>query len=514
MFEVLAFAEVPIELSPLSPLVGGGQSITFRIKGEPETLDWNRAHSIIEAYILMNLMEGLVTFDSNLKAVPALAKSWQLSADRKSYLFRLRPGVLWSDGVPLKAKDFVYSWKRLLSPLTAAPYAYSLFDIVGAQDYNSGKIKDFEQVGVHALDDQTLQVTLNAPVAHWIFVPGFWVTFPLRQDVVEKYGEGWDSPGRMVNLGPYSLSSFDHNAKVTLKANAKYYGERGNVSKVTALIMKDDSEALSLYEQNKIDFLTELATADLKRLKTRSDLKAFPHLKTGYLAFVTSKTNLKVRRAIAMAIDKSKFNEILSGGQEPATSFVPPPLLGYSKTIGLPFYPKKARFELLHSGLDTTVPLKIEYLIPDWDKAQLIAETIQSELQKNLGIEVILKPYENKSYRTMLDLFAYPMFDYTWTADYPDPDNFLSVFQGDSGNSRTGWKNTEFDGMVQQARQVPDSKLRQDLYLQMQKVLLEDEVVIVPLYYEPNLVLVHSHVKSFELNPLDYLYLRKVNVVP
>ena len=224
------------------------RTFTFRIRDEPETLDWNRAHTAVEAYILMNLMEGLVTYEGSSTVAPALAQSWDISPDGKVYTFKIRPGVKWSDGVPLKAQDFVYSWRRLLSPLTAASYAYLLFDIEGAEKFNQGKLLDFDQVGIKALDDLTFQVKLTHPVAHWIYIPGFWVTFPMRKDIIEKYDAGWESPGRMVNLGPYSLVSHDIDSKVVLKSNPNYYRDRGNVDQIVALMMKDDSEALTAYE--------------------------------------------------------------------------------------------------------------------------------------------------------------------------------------------------------------------------------------------------------------------------
>ncbi len=163
---------------------GGKATFNFRLTGDPETLDWNRAHTAMETFLLMNLMDGLVAFDSKLKVVPALAKTWTRSDDGKTYTFKLREDVKWEDGVRLTAKDFVHSWKRLLSPTTAASYAYLLFDIEGAENFNKGTLKDFGQVGIKAPDDFTFQVKLTRAVAHWIQIPTFWVTFPLREDVV------------------------------------------------------------------------------------------------------------------------------------------------------------------------------------------------------------------------------------------------------------------------------------------------------------------------------------------
>lgn len=489
------------------------KTFSFRIPGEPETLDWNRAHTMIETYLLMNLMEGLVTFDKKLNVVPALAQSWKISPDGKTYTFKLRSGVKWSDGAGLKADDFVYSWKRLLSPLTAASYAYFLYDIEGAEEFNKGTLKDFAGVAIKAIDDLTFQVKLKRPVAHWINIPTFWVTFPLRQDVVEKHGSSWATPGRMVTLGPYTLSSHDFDTKIVLKANPNYYGERGNVEQVVGLIVKDDSTALSLYEAKKLDFLTDISTLDLKRLSGRPDLKTFPYLKTGYLGLVVQKfplTNVRVRRAIAMAIDKSKLGEILYGGQKGATSFVPPPMKAYSAEIGLKYDPERARRELAASGVVAS-GLKLELLLPNWDKQVTLAQLIQAQLKQNLGIDVSLQPFDHKTFRAQLDLHAFPLFEGSWSADYPDADNFLSVFLSESGNNRTTWKNAQFDKLVLESR-VGDPKKREKAYLQAQKLLLEEEAVIVPLYYEPIIALVNSRVQGLELNPVNYLLLRKVTL--
>lgn len=493
-------------------------TFTFRLPGEPETLDWNIAHTMVETYLLMNLMEGLLTFDSNFKVVPALAESWNVSDGGRTYTFKLKPGVKWSDGVPLKAHDFVASWKRLLSPLTAASYAYFLYDIEGAEAFNKGASRDFSKVGVRALDDRTLQVRLVKPVAHWIYIPTFWVTFPVREDLIQKFGSSWSTPGRMVTVGPFTFASHDHDSKIVLKANPSYHGKKGNIEQAVGLIINDDATAMNLYESGKLDFLTDISTLDLKRLAGRPDLKAFPYLKTGYLGFVVEKyptSNVHVRRAIAMAIDKSKLGAILHGGQKPATSFVPPRMLGYSAKAGLPYDPMRAKEELRKAGIVPGQLVKLDLLLPNWDKTQTLAQFIQNELKKNLGLSAALQPFDHKTFRAQLDLHVYPLFEASWSADYPDPDNFLSVFLGASGNNRTTWKNARFDELVLSARYSSGGggpKRREASYAEAQKLLLEKEAVIVPLYYEPNMALVRGRVKGLELNPLNYLLLRKVNL--
>ncbi len=496
-----------------------GKTFTFRLLGEPETLDWNRAHTPIETYLLMNLMEGLVTYDSDMKIAPALATSWTLSPDGTTYTFKLRPGVKWSDGVTLKARDFVYSWKRLLSPTTAASYAYFLFDVKGAEDFNKGKITDFNQVGVKALDDQTFEVKLAKPTAYWLNIPTFWVTFPLREDIVLKHGTAWDQPGRMVTLGPYTLSSHDIDSKIVLKTNPMYYGERGNIEQVVGQIVKEDATALSLYEAGKLDFMGDVAPLDQKRLEGRADFKSFPYFKTAYLGFVTTKfptNNPKVRRAIVMAIDRSKLPGILHGGQTAADSFVPPQMIGNSSKVGLKFDPVKAKEELRASGVDFSRPnMNVEIVMANWDKPLMVGQFIQGELKKNLGITVVLQPFDHKTFRAQLDLHAFPVFYNSWSADYPDPENYMSLFLADAGNNRTTWNNPKYDAMVIKARGMAkpsDATAREKVYLEAQKLLQEEDAAVLPLFYEPNRALVKPRVQGLELNPLNYLILKKINL--
>jgi oligopeptide transport system substrate-binding protein len=512
---------VGVLFSSLAPLANAAgetdakRTFTFRVNGEPATLDWNRAHTPIETYLMVNLMEGLVGLDENLKPVPAIAQSWKVSPDGKTYTFKLRPDVQWSDGVPVKAKDFAFSWKRLLQPLTAASYAYLLFDIEGAEDFNKGALQDFSKVGIKAIDDLTFEVKLKHPVAFWHYIPTFWVTFPLREDIVTKYGARWDMPGRMVTVGPFTLESHDLESKIVLKANPKYYGPHGNIERAVGLIVKDDSTAVTLFESGRLDFMTDIPSLDLQRLANKPELKTYPYLKTGYMAFVVNKfplSNVRVRRAIEMAIDKSQFGGLLHGGQTPATSFVPPKMMGYSKKAGLDYNPDAARKELAKAGIDPSHPIEMDMILANWDKNLTLAQFIQAQLKKNLGIVLNLQPFDHKTFRAQLDLKVYGSYLNSWSGDYPDPDNFMSVFLGGAGNNRTGWKNPKYDELVVSARSEQNSKVREKKYTEAQKILLEEDAVVVPLFYEPNIALVQKRVKGLELNPLNYLYFKKVNL--
>ncbi len=489
------------------------QTFTFRLPGDPETLDWNRAHTSVETWLLTNLMEGLVSHDTKMNVVPALAESWTKSPDGKTYTFKLRPGVKWSDGVGLKAQDFLYSWKRLLSPVTAASYAYILFDIDGAEEYYTGKNSDFSKVGISAPDDLTIVVKLAKPVAHFIHIPTFWVTYPLRQDVVEKFGTSWSKPGRMVTVGPFELSAYDLDSKIVLTANPNYYGERGNIREAVGLIVKEDSTALTLYETGRLDFLTDIATVDLKRLDGRADLQRFPYLKTGYLGFVVDQfpvSSVHLRRAIAMAIDKSKFAEFLHGGQRSTGGFIPEGMFAYNRSIGLKFDVAAAKKEMAKSGVK--FGQKIELVSTNWEKNLTICQFIQAELKKNLGIDIAIRSFDHKTFRAQLELNSFPIFLLSWSADYPDPDNFLSVFLGSAGNNRTKWKNSEYDAKVLLGRYSQNQKAREKLYDEAQRLLVEDEMAVLPLYNEPILALINPRVKNLRINALNYLQMKSITI--
>jgi oligopeptide transport system substrate-binding protein len=195
------------------------KTLRVRSLGEPMTLDWNRAYSVIDAELIRNVMEGLVTLDQSLRLTPALAKSWTVSVDGRIYLFELRKDVKWSDGTPLTAQHFVDSWKRLLSPITGSNYADLLFEIEGAEFFNKGAMSDFSNVGVKAIDANTLQIKLTGRSDPFLYNLAMWPTYPVRQDLIEQYGSAWEKPGNLVTLGAYRLVSHDSEQNIVLSRN-------------------------------------------------------------------------------------------------------------------------------------------------------------------------------------------------------------------------------------------------------------------------------------------------------
>jgi oligopeptide transport system substrate-binding protein len=194
-------------------------TLRFRLSGDPATLDWNLAQTSFETHVIMNLMEGLVEEGADLKPRPALAESWIVSPDGLAYTFKLKAGVKWSDGRALRAQDFVDSWLRLLSPKAGSGYASFLYDVENAEAYHSGKLKDPSKVGVKAVGDATFQVRLRRRVPYFLHIPTFWVTFPVRLDLIRKHGSAWATPGKIATLGPFLLKEWKKGKSIVLERN-------------------------------------------------------------------------------------------------------------------------------------------------------------------------------------------------------------------------------------------------------------------------------------------------------
>jgi oligopeptide transport system substrate-binding protein len=487
--------------------------LRVRTLGDPLTVDWNRAYTPVEGTLVRSLMEGLLAIEGSrggaMKAGPGLARSWRVSPDGRVYTFELRPDVRWTDGVPLSAEQFVDSWRRLLSPSFNANYAYLLFDVENAQDFHEGRIADFGAVGVKALGPLRLQVTLRAPVVYWRWIPTFWSTFPIRQDLIDKLGADWTKPGKLVTLGPFRLESYEPRRKIVLARNPTYFGKRGNVDVVESALIEDEGAAVRLYEDGQLDFLTRIATRSVLS-RTRTDFIRWPEARVVHLDFNLASpevADVRVRRAIAMAIDRARLARLLEGASRPAKSFIPPGILGHSEDSGLSYEPRHARELLARAGVNGA-SLKLDLIVAGYADDVAAAQFVADALAENLGITVRLRKYEGKEFYSPLTTDGgFSMILNRWTADYPDPDNFLSIFLGGSGNNRVGWKNDGYDRGVVAARTIGGAKQRAAAYARLQHQLLEDDVVTLPLYYGRNCALVRPGIKGFTPTPTNsYLF--------
>lgn len=242
------------------------QEFKLRLSANPTTLDWNLAHTSQETYILMNLMEGLVELDAQMKPEPALAERWTLASQGKTYTFFLKPGILWSDSKPLSAKHFQDSWLRLLSPETDSPYAHLLFGIRGARAFHEGTLKDPKKVGISVINSLQLKVELEEPLSYFPQILSFWVTFPIRLDLIQKHGTQWTRPEHLASLGPYLLEAWKPGEKIRMKRNPKYRLSGAFQKAPTAvelLIEPNDEKARALFFSEELDVLLRPTTEDL-----------------------------------------------------------------------------------------------------------------------------------------------------------------------------------------------------------------------------------------------------------
>lgn len=492
------------------------QEFNMRIHSEPPTLDWSLATDNVSIAILHNVMEGLAGFDKKLQPVPALAAKWNVSKDGLTYTYTLKDGLQWSDGAPVTAQHFWDSWERALNPKTASEYAYFLFDVEGAKDYNDGKLKDPSKLGIKAVDAKTFQVKLNKKASYFPTIPTFTVTYPIRKDLIEKHGKKWTEAGNLVTVGPFTLKEWKHDSRLTMEANDKYYGGRPKLDVVNAYIVNEDTTAINMFESGKLHYVARLPSIEIERLKGSPAYRNSPFLRGYYYGFNISKKpfdDVRVRKAFAHAIDRSQITSLLKGGQIPTTSWVPKGMPGYEPKVGLDFDVAKAKKLLAEAGYpDGKGFPAVTFMFDTRDDNKLIAERLQAMWKKNLNVDLKAQNEEWKVYLKRLDTDAPGLWRLGWGADYPDPDNFLNLFTSSSGNNKTQWKSAEYDKLIEQAASESSMPKRLALYKKAQVLLTETDTVMIPLFIDALNVLVSPSVKGFEMNAMDLLHLKQVQM--
>jgi oligopeptide transport system substrate-binding protein len=502
---------------PFSRSQGNGGTRTFRmtLSNEPPTLDWNLATDSVSFTVLINLMEGLTEYDDALRPRPAVARSWDVSPDGKTYLFHIREDARWSDGMPVTASDFEYSWKRLLDPKTAAQYAYFLYDVEGAEDYNTGKVTRSDSVGVRALDKLTLEVRLNKPVVFFPSITTFMVTFPMRRDVVERYGVEWTEPGNIVTNGPFVLDSWRHEYKLTLRPNRFYAGGPPAIGVVAMYVVNQPSTALTLYETGDLE-MANLPPEAITSYRANPEYVKGPLLRGYYYGFNVQKppfTDARIRRAFSMAIDRREFPAILNRGELPASYWIPPGMPYHNPDIGLPFDPEGARKLLAEAGYPGGRGFpSVTAAFNTGPENSLIAENLQAQWKRNLDVEIRLDNQEWKVYLKRLETDPPSLFRLGWGADYPDPDNFMNLFTSSSGNNRTRWKNERYDELIHSAATMQDPVERQSAYDEAQRILLTRDAAIMPLFVATQNWVIKTYVRGLQINALELLYLKRVKL--
>jgi oligopeptide transport system substrate-binding protein len=460
---------------------------------EPESIDPAVITGQLDGRICYALFEGLLHFDRFGKPQPGIAEHWDLSSDGKTYTFHLRAHARWSNGDPVTANDFLLSWKRILLPETASEYAYLLYHVKNAQPFNEGTLKDFGSVGLTAIDDRTFRVELEAPVPYFLDLCSFATLLPVHLATLEKYGDDWIKPDKLVNNGPFLLKEWRLNYRIRLQKNPLYWdASHVALNTIDALPIDNSITAYNFYASKVADLILDKGLTPpslIPELKSRPDFHAAPFLGNYFIRFNVKRKPLedvRVRQAFAMAIDRERIvQKITQAGEPPAYSFTPPGTAsGYQPPKMFGRDVQKARRLLAEAGYpDGKGFPTVTYLYDSKKLNEDIAVEIQNMLSDALGVHVELQKQEWKVYLNSLSRLDYDFARSSWVGDYNDPNTFIDCFVSGGGNNRTGWSNKAYDDLVAAAAMEADSAKRSQIFQQAEEILLDQGTPICPLYY-------------------------------
>ena len=510
----------------------GEQSIVLNLGGENNTIDPNRASWSNERSVMMQVFDGLLAFDTELNLVPMVAKEIPtvankgISADGKTYTLKLNTKATWSDGAKVTAKDFVFSIRRVFDPNLAAEYASFYFNIVGGEAYFSSADKTAAEqvalkdaIGVRAVNDTTLEIKLIDPLPTFTQLLALWPVYPIREDMVTKYGEKWAQPaedGSMpgyIGNGPFILKEWVQSDHYTFVPNPNYWGTKPTLTKITFKMIEDINVCYAGYLNNEEDQSgvpagTEIATMADPVLGPQVQRKA--QLVTYGLQFNVTKppfNNKALRQAFACAVDRQAYIDQIRGGVGTVSlGWIPPGMPGFDATLGTQYKldPVKAKEYLTQAGYPNGVGLPvIKFQYANSGTNPTLAAFLQEQIKQNLGINISLEPYASKDLSALVNAKEFQWAFYGWGADYPDPDNWLpQLFGTGAGNNKTGYSNPAFDTLSAQGLKELDNTKRLKIWADAQKMIVDD-VPMVFLFNRETFVLRKPWVKNMVITGMD-----------
>ena len=515
---------------------GGGapaaeQEITINWGAEPPSLDPGLATDTTSANILLSIMDPLVKLDDELQAVESAAASWEESEDGKTVTFTLRDDLKWTNGDPVTAQDYEWSWKRTISPELAADYAYQFYGIAGAEEYNSCDPKKDDcaalrdKVGVKAVDDKTLEVTLKSPQPWFIQQLSHHSFLAVHRPTVEQYGEKWTEAANIVTNGPFELERWEHNSNIDLVKWDEWRGAADvKLTRVNGRMITDGVTAVQAFEAGELDATGGLPPEEIPRLKETPEYEQYEALGTYYYGFNTKNiTDVNQRRAMSLAINRREIiDNIAQADQLPATGFTPQGMPGFDDfNPESPWTPENGDIEQAKQLMSEVGSPKnsITLLLNDSPGHREIAVAVQAAW-KELGLNVTIKQQE---WAQFLEFLGPPpdesvdVFRLGWIADYPDAFNFLELWTCESGNNNTQFCSEEYDSAIEAIRngEMTEEADRFEAYGNLETILLgeDGEVPITPIYFYTYTHLEKESIKeTMEINPLDQIDLTVVEV--
>ena len=505
----------------------GGLDLAVEIGPDPETIDPALNSSIDASNMILHAFETLLTFDEKNNIVPGQAESYDVSDDGLTYTFHLREGLKWSDGSDFTAEDFVYSWKRLADPATAAPYAADMLSMI--KGYDEAAAGNIDALGVSAPDAKTFVVELSGPCVYFDKIITHASMAPVKKDVVEAKGDQWSlTPETYVSNGPLKMIEWVPGSHITFAKNENYW----NADKITLntlkfVLMEDSNAAYSAYQTGEIQMIRDVPTEEIPALKDSPEFHLEPRMATSYTIFNTQKepfNNVKVRRALTLAVDRGYIADtLMMGTATPAANFVGPGVsdaeAGSSfeevsrKNNGGDYFSvdnyeadlEKAKELLAEAGYPNGEGFPtIEYMTNDAGYNKPIAEYLQNAWSE-LGIRMDIKIVEWSSFTPTRRAGDFEICRGGWVYDYDDPSNMLNLFTTESGNNDGKYSNPDVDKLLAEARSTDDKAEHFDKLHQAEKIMMEDAAV-APLVYSSDFYLQRPEIKGTWHSPYGYWY--------
>ncbi len=478
----------------------------------PRTFDWEKATDADSFYIINFVMDGLtrVVNDGKVDTIePAIAEKWDTSEDGKIWTFHLRDAK-WTDDKPVTAQHFIDGWLRLLNPDNGFQYASFLFDVVGAQEYNAGQGKA-EDVGLKAVDDNTLEVTLKAPVPYFIQLTQFKSLLPVRLDNIDSLGANYGTdPMKMVFNGPFIMKEYVKGAKIALEKNPTYWdADKVKLQKVKMTYMEEEASRMQMFEAKQIDVTGARGDYAKKYLAMaeKGELdKTIGYDPTTYYLIFNCETggtnklflNKKIRQAFGLALDREDYTDNVYRRGYPGYGLIPPALMlgdkEYRELVKEPFKEfaekntdPKALFKegLKELGLDPEAQYTVKYMASGTSStAKLYQEWFKGQWEKNLGVKIELDVcVDYPMFLDRSDKMEFDLCDNGWTGDFNDPETFFNLFTTGNSNNQPKWTSPKYDELYKKSKETADDKERLELYKEMETLLVGDECPIVPYSY-------------------------------
>jgi oligopeptide transport system substrate-binding protein len=493
-------------------------SFRYILGAEPETIDPGVATGQPDGRVARMLFEGLTREDpETLAPLPGQAYRWDVSADGKTYTFHLRPGLRWSDGHPVTAEDFRWSWIRVLRPETASRYANFLAPIANAEAFNTGVIQDERQVGLAAPDDSTFVVRLESPVSYFLYLCQFYTCLPVPRWAIERYGNRWTLPANLVGNGAFRLTFWRQNDRFEFAKSASYWDAASvRLDKIVAYSMDDLNTAFNLYKAGIVDWCPSgyFPSSFVPYVRRFADYRHGDYQGLYFYTICVKRPPLDdvwVRRALNAAVDREAIaRDLLKGSRRAWGNVVPSGYPGYTNPPGVRYDLDYARRCLAKAGFPGGKGFPaISILINTSEDHRRIAEAIQAMWKRELGISVAIRNEEWGSYLQTVTAQNYDVARRSWLGDYLDPNTFLACFVTGDGNNRSGWGDPRYDAMIRAAARELDPAKRFTI-LRDAEALLLSEGPVIPIYHYSTNELIKPYVRGIYQTALDVHPLTRV----